>query len=64
MTRTWLINIRETAKMTQETVAVRSGISRTYYTRIESGDYNVPVETAKRIAATLGFDWTKFYDKA
>lgn len=63
MSRAWLSGIREAAKMTQETVALCSGISRTYYTRIESGEYNIPVETAKKIASTLNFDWTRFYEE-
>lgn len=49
--------------MTQENVAEKSGISRVYYTRIENGDYNVPVDTAKKIAEALGFDWTRFYEE-
>ena len=63
MPREWLNAIREKHRMTQENVAEKSGISRVYYTRIENGDYNVPVDTAKKIAEALGFDWTKFYEE-
>lgn len=63
MSREWLNAIREKHRMTQENVAEKSGISRVYYTRIENGDYNVPVDTAKKIAEALGFDWTKFYEE-
>lgn len=63
MSREWLNAIREKHRMTQENVAEKSGISRVYYTRIENGDYNVPVDTAKKIAEALGFDWTRFYEE-
>ena len=63
MSREWLNAIREKHRMTQENVAEKSGISRVYYTRIENGDYNVPVDTAKKIAEALGFNWTKFYEE-
>ena len=63
LSREWLNAIREKHRMTQENVAEKSGISRVYYTRIENGDYNVPVDTAKKIAEALGFDWTKFYEE-
>ena len=61
MARKWLSTIRESKSMTQEAVAEKSGISRAYYTRIENGDYNIPVDTAKKIADALNFDWTMFY---
>lgn len=43
-------------------VAKGSGISESYYSMIESGERNVPVDTAKKIAEALGFEWTKFYE--
>lgn len=61
MSRKWLNSIRESKNMTHESVAEKSGISRAYYTRIENGEYNVPVDTAKKIAEALEFDWTMFY---
>ena len=61
MSRKWLNSIRESKNMTHESVAKKSGISRAYYTRIENGEYNVPVDTAKKIAEALEFDWTMFY---
>jgi len=47
--------------MTQEDVATLCGISRQFYCFIENGDRTPSVETAKSIAAVLGFDWTRFY---
>lgn len=48
--------------MTQEKVADMAGMSRTMLTEIENSNANPSVETAKKIADVLGFDWTKFYE--
>lgn len=58
------INLEELRKknnMTQEEVSDRIGIARSSYTNIENGERRPSVETAKKIAAVLGFDWTMFY---
>jgi len=47
--------------MTQGQLAEKVGISRTMITEIENGNANPSVEVAKKIAAVLGFDWTRFY---
>lgn len=60
--RTWLIELRKKKELTQDQVATVCGISRQYYSFIESGDRNVPVHTAKKIANTLGFEWQKFFE--
>ena len=60
--RNWLKQIRESSKQTQQEVADKAKISRPYYTRIEKGEYEIPISTAKRIAAVLGFDWTLFFE--
>jgi len=39
-----------------------SRLSRSFYTEIENGDKNPSVETAKKIASALGFDWTIFFN--
>lgn len=49
--------------MTQDSVATKCGISRQYYSLIETGERKVPVWTAKKIAAALGFDWQRFYEE-
>jgi transcriptional regulator with XRE-family HTH domain len=59
--RSWLIDKRKAQNFTQEDVAEKSGISRSYYTRIENGEYRVPQKTACKIATALNFDWTLFY---
>jgi Predicted transcriptional regulators len=62
--RTWLKKIREYAKLTQNDVAERAGISGNYYCMIELGERGNPlnVATAKKIASALGFEWTRFYE--
>lgn len=58
----FLKNIREQKNMTQNEIATKSGISRQYYGLIETGERKVPVWTAKKIAAALGFNWQRFYE--
>lgn len=60
----WLINIRKKNGMSQENIASKCGISRQYYSFIEAGKRGakLPVPTAKKIAAALGFEWQRFYE--
>ncbi len=62
--RTWLKEIREQLGLRIEDAAEKAGISRTMYYYIESGERGakLPVTTAKKIAAALGFDWQQFYE--
>lgn len=60
--REWLKQIRNGLKLSAKEAAERSGISRSYYEKIEYGERNVPVKTAKAIAGALDFDWQKFYE--
>lgn len=58
--RHWLIKYR--GERTQQEVADKSRLSRSFYTEIENGDKNPSVETAKKIAKALGFKWTNFFE--
>jgi DNA-binding XRE family transcriptional regulator len=61
--RHWLKELRkESSDMTQKELAKKVGISRTMITEVENGNANPSVKVAKRIAAVLGFDWTRFYE--
>ena len=60
--RNWLLDYRVNKELTQEDVAKRAGISRTTYAMIETGNRNPSVPVAQRIAITLGFDWTLFFE--
>lgn len=57
----WLKHIRIDADMTQIEVASAVGITQQMYWMIENGERRPSVETAKKIAAVLGFDWTMFF---
>ena len=60
--RNWLIDMREKSGQAQKTVAESVGISQAAYCNIEKGNRNPMVETAKKIAEVLGFDWQRFYE--
>lgn len=64
--RKWLVDIRTLSKKSQQEVADAAGISQPYYAGIETGIRGKPlsVTVAKKIAAVLGFDWTRFYDES
>ncbi|GIM46996.1 putative HTH-type transcriptional regulator YqaF [Collibacillus ludicampi] len=61
MKRTWLTTARTERNLTHQELADMAGISRSYYTQIESGLRNPSVEVAKKIADVLGFKWTIFF---
>lgn len=56
-----LRQIRLDNKMTIREVGEHTGISESFYCMIENGERRPSVETAKKIAAVLGFDWTLFF---
>lgn len=60
--RKWLKELRLNKGLTQQSVADRSGIERSYYTMIESGNRTPSVQVAKEIALIIGFDWTIFFE--
>lgn len=60
--RYWLKEIRISERKTQFEVADSSDISRSYYTKIELGIKTPTVDVAKKIANTLGFEWTVFFE--
>lgn len=59
----WLEAKRREKGLTQDAVAEQAKIARASYTNIESERRNPSVEVAKRIAAVLGFDWTRFFEE-
>lgn len=59
--RKWLTELRLMQGLSQEKVAETVGISKSVYSRIESGIRNPGVATAQKIAACLGFQWTLFF---
>ena len=58
----WLKELREHTNRTQKDVSEECEISQVAYSYIENGLRNPSVAVAKKIGATLGFDWTRFYE--
>lgn len=54
MKRSELIRIRKGKKLTQEAVANRAGIKRSYYGLIETGVRNPTLKIATQVAKALG----------
>lgn len=61
--RIWFKQTREDKGFTQEELAAKIGITRQHIGLIENGVVAPSVEVAKKLAAVLGFDWTRFYDE-
>lgn len=59
--REWLRKKRLALSLPEVEVARRAGIAQPFYHNIEMGVKNPSVDTAKKIAAVLGFDWTLFF---
>ena len=47
--------------ISQQELAKEIDVSSNYYSMIETGKRRPSVETAKKIAKVLNFDWTEFY---
>ncbi|REJ29256.1 helix-turn-helix transcriptional regulator [Caldibacillus debilis] len=60
--RMWLKQKREELGLTQEQVAASAKIARTTYAMIEQNQRDPSVNVAKRIAKTLNFEWTLFFE--
>lgn len=58
----WLRDIREQQGMSQSEISKAVEIAQASYSNIEAGKRMPSVPVAKRIAAALGFDWTRFYE--
>ena len=53
---------RKKKRLTQQQLAELVGVDRTLISKIESGSVTPSVTTAKKIAAVLGFNWTRFFE--
>lgn len=59
--REWLIQLRKSKQLTQQQVASRCFIERSYYSQIERGKRNPSTHVAKIIGEVLGFNPLKFF---
>lgn len=60
--RFWLRDLRLNNQMSQKDVANLASVDVTTINKIELGERRPSPETAKKIAAVLGFDWVKFFE--
>lgn len=60
--RKWLIDARESNRLTQHQISDTALISRAHYANIENGVRNPSNKVAKRIASILGFEWMRFFE--
>lgn len=60
--RKWLRDIRKAQGLSEGAVAAAAGITQVAYHWIETGERTPRPETAMKIAAVLGFPWTRFYE--
>jgi transcriptional regulator with XRE-family HTH domain len=58
-----LCDLRKKKHLTMREVGLMANISESMYSLIENGKRRPSVDVAKRIAAVLDFDWTKFFEK-
>lgn len=58
--REWLAELR--GGRAQSKVAKEIGIAQSTYASIETGYRTPSVDTAKKIADVLGFQWTRFFE--
>lgn len=49
-------------KITLSQLALKTGVSESHLSLIESGARRPSVDVAKRLASVLGFEWTKFFE--
>lgn len=63
MKRDALISARKAQNLTQQAVADRARIKRSYYGLIETGDRNPSLPIAMKIAEALGVDLSQAFDQ-
>ena len=60
--RTWLKDLRVEKGLTQQEVANTANVDVTMISKIELGERQPSVKVAKKIAAVMGFKWTRFFE--
>lgn len=61
MDHQWLEDLRKSLGLTQEEVADKAEVDRSYIAKIEAGQ-TPSVRVAKRLGNVLGFSWQKFFE--
>lgn len=57
-----LIKLRKKTKLSQDAIEKRLGLGRNVYQSYEKGVRNLPISSAKRIAAFFGVNWWELYE--
>lgn len=55
--------LRETARFTQDDVALALGVTRSAYSNYESGDIEMPYDVIEKASDFFGCDMTVFFDE-
>lgn len=55
-------SLRHEQKISQEELAARSGLDRTYLAGIESGKRNPTIESIQKVASGLGISLAQFFE--
>jgi transcriptional regulator with XRE-family HTH domain len=53
--------LRQTQKLSQEALANKANVDRTYMTDLENGRRNVSIEVLKRVTDALDITFTEFF---
>lgn len=61
--RDWLKDARKAKGLNQKAASKLAGVSQPTFYGYESGKISPSVPVAKRIAAALGVEWTRFYEQ-
>ncbi len=59
-----LRQLRQSRGISQENLAIESGLGRSYYWRVEQGLINVTLETLVRLANALKIDMVDLFEKS
>lgn len=57
-----LRKLRKEKGLTQQELAEKASITRTYLNYLERGKYECSIKVARLLAMELGCDWTEIYD--
>jgi transcriptional regulator with XRE-family HTH domain len=60
----WLIEARTKLGITKTALAIKVDVDKSAIGKYERGERRPSIDTAKKIADALGFDWTRFFDES
>lgn len=54
--------LRQNADLSQEELALKAGLDRTYINSVENGRRNITINTLQKITSTLNISLSQFFD--